>query len=274
MAITGNSSSTETVKTFNLYTGIGKAKVLAINPNLEELNKLGFNFTNEPEYLSTDENGVQKLKLQFFITNPEKEDLKTNIPYFLENRDRTNKTGDKFEIINNLGQTTWAASVEEATNRTNAKGEKWFSDKGARVAKVGEPALINLLVNWINITPGNEVYLDDINSLITKGNVKELRDLLTNSTYKDNTFNALYKVRDTGDKQYQTVDSNVFDRGFRSTSYIKEFEKYAKKQEESGYPIKDIWTYEFQVYNHKAVTPDTTNNGYESTITGSEDLAF
>ena len=33
MAITGNSSSTETVKTFNLYTGIGKAKVLAINPN-------------------------------------------------------------------------------------------------------------------------------------------------------------------------------------------------------------------------------------------------
>lgn len=25
MAITGNSSSTETVKTFNLYTGIGKA---------------------------------------------------------------------------------------------------------------------------------------------------------------------------------------------------------------------------------------------------------
>ena len=129
MAIVGNNSSVETQKVFNLYTGIGKAKILAINPNPEELNKLGFNFTNEPEYLTTDENGVQKLRLQFFIQNPDKEDLKTNIYFSLENEDRVNRAGDKYEIINNLGQSTWAATVTDAVEKPNAKGEKWFSEK-------------------------------------------------------------------------------------------------------------------------------------------------
>ena len=192
MAIAGNSSTEETQKVFNLYTGVGKIKVLAINPSLTTLAGLGFNFQNEPEYLTTDENGVQKLKLQFFIQNPDKEDLKTNITLFLENKDRVNQAGDKYEIINNLGQSTWADSIETATNRTNAKGEKWFSDKGVRIAKVGEVALTNFLSNWCNITSGNDVYLDDINSLIAKGNVKELRDILANPKYKDNTFK--YKI--------------------------------------------------------------------------------
>ena len=273
MAIVGNSSNVETQKVFNLYTGIGKAKVLAINPNLEELNKLGFNFTNEPEYLTTDENGVQKLKLQFFIQNPDKEDLKTNITLFLENKDRVNQAGDKFEIINNLGQSTWAVTVEEAIEKTNAKGEKWFSEKGARIAKVGEVGLINLLINWVNVKPGDEVSLDTLNDIISKGNVKELKDIL--SMYKDNIFKVLYKVRDAGDKQYQTVDSNAFDRGFKRVDDYKFVEKYNTNQQKQGKEIKDTWTYEFQVYNHKPVTPDTNNGGYESTISApANDLAF
>lgn len=274
MAIAGNNSSVETQKVFNLYTGVGKAKVLAVNPNLEELNKLGFNFTNEPEYLTTDENGVQKLKLQFFIQNPDKEDLKTNITLFLENKDRVNKNGDKYEIINNLGQSTWSESVDAAISRTNAKGEKWFSEKGARIAKAGEVGLINFLVNWVNVKPGDEVSLDTINDIISKGNVKELKDIL--SIYKDNVFKALYKVRDAGDKQYQTVDSGVFDRGFKRDDDYKVFQRYAENQEKQGYPIKDIWTYEFGVYNHKPVNPDTKNSGYETTINApqTDDLAF
>lgn len=290
MAIAGNSSSVETQKVFNLYTGVGKAKVLVINPKLEELNNLGFNFTNEPEYLTTDENGVQKLKLQFFVQNPDKEDLKTNITLFLENKDRMNNAGDKYEIINNLGQTTWGAftvteggntenykkeAVSNAINRTNAKGEKWFSENGVRVAKVGEVALTNFLSNWCNITSGNDVYLDDINSLITKGNVKELRDILADPKYKDNTFKALYKVRDTGEKQYQTVDSNIFDRGFKRDDDYKVFSNYATKQTSAGYDIKDIWTYEFQIYNPKPVSPDTANSSYEATTNApKDDLAF
>lgn len=273
MAIVGNSSNVETQKVFNLYTGVGKAKVLAINPNLAELNALGFNFTNEPEYLTTDENGVQKLKLQFFIQNPDKEDLKTNITLFLENKDRVNQVGDKYEIINNLGQSTWAATVADAIERTNAKGEKWFSEKGARIAKVGEVGLINLLINWVNVKPGDEVSLDTLNDIISKGNVKELKDIL--SIYKDNVFKVLYKVRDAGDKQYQTVESGVFDRGFKRDDDYKVFERFISQKEKSGYPVKDIWTYEFQVYNHKPVTPDTNNGGYESTISApADDLAF
>ena len=272
MAITGNSSSTETVKTFNLYTGIGKAKVLAINPNLVELNKLGFNFTNEPEYLTTGDDGVQKLKLQFFVQSTEKEDLKTNITFFLENRDRISQTGNK-EIINNLGQSTWAESVEAAINRTNAKGEKWFSENGARIAKVSETGLINFLTNWVNVKPGDEVYLDSLNTLVSKGDVSELRTIFNG--YKDNIFKGLFKVRDTGEKQYQTMDSNVFDRGFKRDDDYKVFTKYVESQSKAGYEIKDIWTYEFQVFTNKPVSPDTANSSYDSVANApADDLEF
>ena len=273
MAITGNNSSTETVKVFNLYTGVGKAKVLAVNPNLAELNKLGFNFNNEPEYLTVDEEGIQKLKLQFFIQSTDKEDLKTNITFFLENKDRVNKNGDKYEIINNQGQSTWAESIEAAINRTNAKGEKWFSDKGARIAKVDETGLINFLINWVNVKPGDECYLDNINALISKGDVSELKGIL--NMFKDNDVRVLFKVRDTGEKQYQTVDSNIFDRGFKRDNDYKVFTKYVESKTKAGYEVKDNWSYEFQTFNLKPVSPDTANSSYEEVNNiPADDLAF
>jgi len=273
MAIAGNSSTEETQKVFNLYTGVGKIKVLAINPSLTTLAGLGFNFQNEPEYLTTDETGVQKLKLQFFIQNPDKKDLKTNITLFLENKERTNLAGDKYEIINNLGQSTWADSIETATNRTNAKGEKWFSEKGVRIAKVGEVGLINLLSNWCNVKFGDEISLDNIDKLVSKGDISELITIL--NAYKDNEFKGLFKVRDTGEKQYQTIDSNIFDRGFKRDDDYKVFSNYATSQSKAGYEIKDIWTYEFQIYNPKPVSPDTANSSYEATTNApKDDLAF
>lgn len=271
MAIVTNSSATETQKVFNLYTGVGKAKVLAINPSLQELTNLGFNFTNEPEYFTTDEEGNKKLKLQIFIQNTEKPDLKTNITFFLENKNRVNKDGDKFEFINSKGQSTWAKSKDEAVNRTNAKGEKWFSSEGAREAKVGEVALINFIANWANVKPGDEISLETIEDIVNKGNVKELKDIL--NICKDNEVRVLFKVRDTGEKQYQTVDSNVFDRGFKRNDDYKVFTKYAESQTKAGYEIKDIWTYEFKVYNHVPVSPDTVNSSYEE-VNSNSDLAF
>lgn len=268
MAFASNDSSKETVKVFNLYTGVGKFKVLGINPTLEELTKMGFNFTKEPEYI-TEEDGVKKVRIQVFIQSIMKEDLKTNITFFLENKDRANKNGDKFEIINNLGQSSWAPTIAEACEKTNAKGEKWFSSEGARIAKIGESGLINFLINWLNVAPGESASLDNLNAMFS-GNFSELKGLAKAAS--GNVVRGLFKVRDTGDKQYQTVDSGVFDRGFKNDADYKVFQRYSDSQVNAGYAIKDNWTYEFQVYQHKPVSPDTANSGYEET--NDQPLAF
>lgn len=268
MAFASNDSSKETVKVFNLYTGVGKFKVLDINPTLDELTKLGFNFTKEPEYI-TEEEGVKKVRVQIYIQSILKEDLKTNITFFLENRDRVNMNGDKYEIINNLGQSTWAPTIAEACERTNAKGEKWFSAEGARIAKVGEVGLTNFLINWLNVSPGESASLDNLSAMFT-GNFSELKSLAKAAS--SNVVRGLFKVRDTGDKQYQTVDSGVFDRGFKNDADYKVFQRYEEQQIKGGFSIKDNWTYEFQVYQHKPVTPDTANSSYEQPT--DDNLAF
>ena len=74
------------------------------------------------------------------------------------------------------------------------------------------------------------------------------------------------------------LDSSIIHSFFsikNSFGSDKVFERFISQKEKSGYPVKDIWTYEFQVYNHKPVTPDTNNGGYESTISApADDLTF
>ena len=121
----------------------------------------------------------------------------------------------------------------------------------------------------------DRVVRPDANWATTKYEVVDGTIIYPPVKYKDNTFKALYKVRDTGEKQYQTVDSNIFDRGFKRDDDYKVFSNYATKQTSAGYDIKDIWTYEFQIYNPKPVSPDTANSSYEATTTApKDDLAF
>ena len=181
MAFGINSSETKHFNETILYTGISKVNIVAINPTLAQLNDIGFKFEKEPEYLSTGDDGTKKVRIDVIVKNDK---FKTKFAFFLENKDRATKNGDKFEIVNDFGQSTWATSIDEAVNKLGKNDNKWFKPDGARIAKVGEVALITFLRDWAN-TGVEEVGKIDNFTALFNGNFKELQDyvrILSNNT--------------------------------------------------------------------------------------------
>ena len=250
MAIQGNSSDKSVVAEIKYYTGVCSVHMLAINPSLEESQKLGFNFQKEPEYL-TDKEGVKGIRLDFYVSNTV---FKSKISVFLKNEVRMNGNKDKTQFINKFGTTTWAATKQEAIDKVAKNGKKWFSPEGAREAFVGEEQLYSLLQNWLNVKIGDELQLNNLAKLFT-GDVKELADLI--KTFGSNTFKVLAQVSTTEDgKNYQQVNNNIFDRA--TTTTATKFINYVKAQKEAGYPIKDEFSIEFKQYIpvYKESAPD------------------
>lgn len=226
MAVRGNNSSDAQVKEFKLYTGITNVKIIAINPTLDEAKALKLPIREEPKYVEED----GKIRLDFHV---EREGSKAKIAIFLENKERLNKDGDKCEYINNSGQTCWSTL-------TNAVFPDWYDATSVRKAIVGESTLISLLINWLNIKPGDDCYLDNIKALFSE-NLSELKTLF--NSYKDNEFRVMYMV---GEGKYQRIYTGYFDRATnKSFTYWK---SHFDKQAKGGYTPKDVYSYEFKEF--------------------------
>lgn len=227
MAVKGNSSNEAQVKEFKLYTGINNVKIIAINPTLEEAKALGLPLRDEPKY-EVDDKG--NFRLDFYVSTGV---TKTKIAIFLKNEIRISKDGNKCEYINNIGQTSWG-------NIDNPTFADWFSKEGVRAALSGESTLISLIINWLNIKPGDECYLDTITKIV-KGDIKEIKDLFT--SYKNNEFRVMFTVREG---KYQSVYTGYFDRATnKSFTY---WTGHLNKQKESGYALKEAYSFEFKEY--------------------------
>lgn len=237
MAIKGNSSDKAVVKEFAKYTGGCLVSVTACNPSQSEMVAMGLKAEKDPEYV-TETEGVKKVRIDFYVQN---KDLKSKITFFLEDKVRSNKDGDKFEFINNAGQNTWCATVEEAVEKVGRNGNKFFKPEGARQALVGEVDFYNFIKTWANVEPGEDCSLEDVKALF-KGNFKELQGLV-----KMFAANSLWVMATVTEKGYQNINNKCFGRA-TSKVFAKTFYDFATKQKEAGYAIKDAWSTEFKEY--------------------------
>lgn len=248
MAFGVNSSETKHFNETILYTGVSKMNIVAINPTLAQLNDIGFKFEKEPEYLSTEDDGTKKVRIDVIAKNDK---FKTKFAFFLENKDRATKNGDKFEIVNDFGQSTWATSIDEAVNKLGKNNNKWFKPDGARIAKVGEVALITFLRDWAN-TGVEEVGKIDNFTALFNGNFKELQDyvrILSNNT--------IYTLATVKEGKYQGIYTGCFVRTqFGIKTAENKFADFLKKQKDAGYPIKESYSLEFREYTGEAIEPD------------------
>jgi hypothetical protein len=129
-------------KGVQLYTGVANMKVIAINPNAAQLSKIyDKEVSTEPEYVSENDNGKRKVRLDIFLHNEEK-DCIVKFPFWLEDEKRMSQAGNT-QFINKKIQSTWSTSLEDL--KENAKME-WFDNTTTREAKVGEVALYEFLV--------------------------------------------------------------------------------------------------------------------------------
>jgi hypothetical protein len=249
MAFGVNSSETKHFNEIILYTGISKVNIVAINPTLAQLNDIGFKFEKEPEYLSTGDDGTKKVRIDVIVKNDK---FKTKFAFFLEDKNRESKTtAGSFEIVNDFGQSTWAASPEDAINKIGRNGNKWFKPDGARIAKVGEVALITFLRDWAN-TGVEEVGKIDNFAALFNGNFKELQDyvrILSNNT--------IYTLATVKEGKYQGMYTGYFVRTqFAIKTAENKFADFLKKQKDAGYPIKESYSLEFREYTGGAIEPD------------------
>jgi hypothetical protein len=230
MALNGNSSEKPIYQENKLYTGLTTMKVTAINPTKEEMEAMGRKPQNDPVYITVDQEGVKKLRLDFYLSHKTM-NIRTKVSFFLEDRYRTDKEGKKAEWINDFGRSAWG------TTEAPPSELKWFDASTARKARIGESDLHSFLINWLNIAPTDEAKLDKFDALFL-GNYSELKSLL--ASYPENEVRVLLTVKEG---KYQSVYNRYFDRA--TNKKILYWESYIKNQTEAGYPPKEDFQNDF-----------------------------
>ena len=261
MSIKGNLGNKEVTKDLLLHTGIVKAKVLAINPTLEEIQTdLGINFEKDPAYLSEDTDGIKKVRIDIWLhflqsyknsdSKDCKVDTKTKVVFFLADRNKENQDKTKFCYINDFGQTCWCLKDE-------VPAEKWFNPQGSRVCYEGEDLLIAFIRSWVNSGRTDDTTID-VAQLIA-GNYKELQDLVKIYGVDEHPpMKAMLCVQKGKDgKFYQNV-YNKFFAPWNTNSIIK-WQKYIK-QDSRNVPVKagqGKWSYPIEEFSElPLIEPD------------------
>ena len=232
MAFGQGKVSSEGASNFKKYVGVASVKVLAVNPTMEEWNKItGGNMQKEPEYISTNNEGVKQAKITLLVqTDPKKTagDIDTIIPvtFWFRKLPVQGSQSGKYQIIDKYGRTAWATE-EEVKNKTIPQYSNGPANIDADYRRVvaGEEAFTNFLKAHLNIPAvsytdknGNvvkhpnpsecEARLDNIMKIFD-GDFKEIKTIL--GYQKDNYSKMLFGVKTTEDgKEFQDVFMECF----------------------------------------------------------------
>lgn len=194
---------------FEKKVGLFEARVVAINPDAEELNAL-FGITVDEEnkmvkYLDTTPEGNTKLRVDIWLEEVKNKD-RFKFSIWLEDKVRESKDGLKKQYINEVGLCSWAADP-------NSLGD-WFKKREYREAHVGEENLYTFLRTWL----GNLDYSNIATTLevswnkLMRNNLNDLKSQI-NGEWSTNILALATietKEKDGEVKEYQRVWSKLF----------------------------------------------------------------
>lgn len=264
MAFAGGKESTESTSAIKRFVGVGAVYARAINPNKAELEKLyGTTIENEPTYLGTAEVGpegnkkvVDQVRIDVIVEfdgerHPIAAGQFTKFGFFLRNCPSMTADGNKIQIINKYGETTWVPVIIDGEKNVEFKGApEWFEMADVRWAYNGEDVLTNFLKAYLNIPLKSfrkgdgtvveienkkdaEARLDGITNYF-KGDFSELSSAI--KLQPMNRVKAAFGVKTTTDnKQYQDVYVQKFLK-FNMRDYSKLEQEIKERQERGGYP--------------------------------------
>lgn len=228
-------------KSHTKYVGMFNAKVIAVNPNTEELGKiLGTTIAKDPEYMGENAEGKPKVTLSIWL-----QDTKTaevfNVRFNLEDSVVESKTS-KYQFINDIGSTSYAETENDLPS--------WFVTRDYRKAKKGEEIVYKFLRAWLSNLeyndPSTELKLDDWKKLM-KGNMSEIKDVIAANTDQEICCLATIRTADDGN-EYQSIYSREFlpaysldcFTGKKAKSY-KAVDKFIAQVNDSEYGCKDYY---------------------------------
>ena len=227
-SIGGKKRESTQLPEFKKKVGLFEAKVIAVNPTIEEYKDiLGIELKEDSKaalYLGETDDGKKKLRLDFWLEEIKSKD-KLKVTFYLEDRIRESKDGGKKQYINAVGTTSWA---DDPNNLLD-----WFVERDYRVAFSGEEELYECMKVWL----GNLDYKHSATTLqldwkkLMNGNVRDIKSEI-NGEWCTNVVamaTIVTKVKDGETKQYQ----GVYNRMFLPTYALAQFRNidYSKKPE-------------------------------------------
>lgn len=145
-----------------MYCGIERFELVAVNPTIKELNKLydreDKDDDKELEYVTQTTDGDDKVKITIYLRSLDNHRI-TQKSFFITDKERMNKNGDKYQYINQVCGTTWVDSeknLPEFFTKFLSKEKKVLGDKSFRIAKEGEGDFYEFLraigngINWFS----------------------------------------------------------------------------------------------------------------------------
>jgi len=199
--------------------GMVEVTVVAINPTKEEYNTiLGMTLKDESkaaEYLGESKDGNSYVRVDFWLQgtdNPQK----FKVSFFIEDKNRENKDGTKYQYINNIGICSWG---EDDSNLPS-----WFAKRDYRQAKSGEEDFYSFLRSWL----GGLDYSDSDTELqldwkkLIKGNVNMLRELIDSEYAVPFLGMATVAVKEAEDGTI-TEFQGIYNKGFLPSYSMRHF---------------------------------------------------
>lgn len=205
---------------FKKHVGLFEAKVIAVNPDVEEYKEiLDIELKEDSkatEYLGTNTDGNAYLRVDVWLENIKKEAEKEHgdrfvVTFFLENKERMNKDQTKTQYINDVGTCTWA---DDENNLP-----EWFkgdadAPREYHVAYNGEEELYNFLRSWLSELDyrkaGTTLSIEW--KKLMKGNVKDIREQIDGEWCGNIVCLATVRVKEKDGelKEFQGVYNKAF----------------------------------------------------------------
>lgn len=268
MAIASGSETKEsTGSPVKLITGLAPLSVLAVNPTKKELETIyGRELDKDPEYLSADEAGVKKLRIDFIVKTviDEKkscnEEVVTKVSFFLEDRPAMTSGGDKVYMLNLYGESA-CIPLADAKNNVVPENMAWYCTTKMRPAFKGEVELVDFLKAYLTI-PNRafkdkvipditqaEIQLDSIKKYFATGEINEIKSAVK-SRMSTNKVMVCGGVRTTDDnKQYQAwYLKKPLKYGVSELTYIKRDIKDRQTQLNVDFGPEDL---KFRIYSNE-----------------------
>jgi hypothetical protein len=257
MAIASNSSEKEVASGGGapLYVGIAPVKIVAVNPTLAELQAIGINAKNDPEYLGVNIGGDEYNKVVLWVAHGGEPEFKTKIEFLVKPEAKVSQSG-KTQWTNNIGQFAYAESKA-------SEAYEWFKDEGVRKAFNGEERLLDFIKAFANVASGDDCYLETWKQ-VASGDVKEIKELV--KALPDNMVRVLLGVKDG---KYQQVYMKHFGRlkPMRDDLFLKNL-----NDDYGAFKAEYNTTLALEPYSPAAIQPDGDSAALpESMETGSDD---
>lgn len=218
-----------------VYTGLAALVPVAVNPSLEELQALGYNFKEEPKYTGKDDNGVDETYITVYLKH---EELDIIVPYRFTLQKKgviSEKTG-KIKVINAYGTATWVTKPEAKEMATNGKSPsnlKWYVADGVKACHVGEEELVEFIRNFRYVPAVNEKTSEEDRkarrTLFTK---EDMEAILKLDSKVVKMFRDLFLEKDEEGKGYKIgvlLGARAKDEYFNQDVYPATFKSYLAK---------------------------------------------